>query len=113
MITNELIREILTSGDDGFKLHDGDLKPYVYERVRAVIAIAQQVRLPMWIDDEAVTPLGKYAIRVVSTSGFDLIRYDHDSVTFMFNSKDVELLKRVAQDDFKTRSLSNLVHGDC
>lgn len=114
MITDEQIKQLAVSC--GFKLTNetgDDLKPYVYEFARELIALAQQVKPLEWVEvSDALkvvkTICGEYAvfnsITVVSAKFADDEYY---SRLFRTEAEAIE----AANEDYQRRALGCLVHG--
>lgn len=122
MITNDKIREILTAGENAFKMHDidgkQDLKLYVYERVRALIAEAQQVK-PLEFNPDEKLDYGYDLIAYTSYGHYGLQRqFGATTYALFINGKrehepfsSVEFAVEIAQDIHKAKILRELVHN--
>ena len=123
MIPDEQIKQLAVSC--GFKLTNetgDDLKPYVYEFVRELIALAQQVKSLEFVKtgdyDNSTPPVEHYSATtefgiielivdgdgVVRAGFLDSIVYDRDFTTL---TKAIE----AANEDYQRRVLSCLVWG--
>lgn len=115
MISDEQIKALALAR--GFKLTNetgDDLKPYVYEFSRDLIALAQEVKpLEFFYDRKAFcfayadTPFGKYEI-----DDFDSdFMVSFEQVCLMQSLETCQEAVAAAQSDFAARTLANLKYG--
>lgn len=111
MITKEQIKQAAIAR--GFKLNNDagdDLKPYVYEFARDIIALAQEVRPLVWVScgsDEIHALKNNFKIRKFKDR-FSL----YYRTTLFGRYPTIDEAKSAAQADFNRRVLENLVHGE-
>lgn len=118
MISDEQIKALAVAR--GFKLTNetgDDLKPYVYEFARDLIALAQQVKPLKWIENTnywyANSDQGLYQLKPREFN-FSVYLCDECNEISAVIARDVSGLddaKQIAQADFNKRALENLVHG--
>lgn len=133
-ITDEMIKEAAVKR--GFKLTnetEDDLKPYVYEFARELIALAQQVKPLVFVKRQFHVPVGpdahlvadcitgKYLIHMVAYPVIAKMKYFFSGPEFgthtnyyerkQFNTEAEAIA--AANEDFQRRVLSCLVWGGC
>lgn len=123
MISDEQIKALAVAR--GFKLTNetgDDLKPYVYEFARDLIALAQQIKPLEFVECsiqyrdlpvaylKAETPLGNYTIHKYKY--FFAANYFYSGPGNGGKSVAAEATAiEAANEDYRKRALSNLVHG--
>jgi len=112
MIPDEQIKQLAVS--HGFKLTNetgDDLKPYVYEFTRDIIALAQQIVEPTWrlVSGYMVTETGIGTYAIDHDAGYYMIIFNDDKYRALYDTE-AEAIE-AANADYQRRVLSCLVNG--
>lgn len=111
-ITDEEIKQIAVAEE--FKLHDGELKPYVYGMARRLIAKAQEVKQ---LELRSDRPLSCYAYVETGVGRYEIDDFDSgllvslERVCVKAGLQTNKDACQAVQDDYAKRVLAGLKYG--